>query len=215
MFTGIIQQMGTVVAVERRPQSRVLAIDAGPLADGVTVGDSVNVDGACLTATRIEGTQVTFDAGAETLRLTALADLREGDRVNLEPSLRMGDQLGGHFVSGHVDGVGTIRRKNELAGEVRLEVEVEPRLTEMMILKGSVAVDGISLTIAGLSPGEFEVSLIPHTLTATTIQFKRPGQRVNIECDMMGRWVKRLLAQGGLAAPERPLSIQELEEQGF
>jgi riboflavin synthase len=214
MFTGIIRHVGTVRTVRRRAQSCALSLEAGPVAAEVVVGDSVCVDGVCLTATKVDSSQVEFDVGAETLRLSTLGALREGDTLNLEPSLRVGDPLGGHFVSGHVDGVGTIRRKDELPGEVRLEVEVSPDLTDQMIMKGSVAVDGISLTIAALASGSFEVSLIPHTIAATTMQHKGPGDRVNIECDTIGRWVRRVVS-GKPAEATGSLSIPHLEEQGF
>ncbi len=212
MFTGIIQQIGRVVAVRGAGQARVLSVDAGALACQVAIGDSVCIDGVCLTAIALDGARIDFDVSAETLRLTTLGDLRPGDGVNLEPALQVGDRLGGHFVSGHADGAGVIRRLERLPGEVRLEVEVPERLTDLMILKGSVAVDGISLTIAALRPGAFEVSLIPHTLAATTLEHKGAGDRVNIECDMIGRWVRKLLGGG---EPAGGPSVRELEEQGF
>lgn len=212
MFTGIIQQVGRVLAVRSGGQALVLSIEVGPLARHVGVGDSVCIDGVCLTATALDGARVDFDVSAETLRLTTLGDLRPGDGVNLEPALQVGGRLGGHLVSGHADGTGTIRRLERLPGEVRLEVEVAGMLTDLMVPKGSVAVDGISLTIAALRPGAFEVSVIPHTLAATTLQQKATGDRVNIECDMIGRWVKKLL---GGAAPAGGLSVDKLEEQGF
>ncbi len=213
MFTGIIQTMGRVAVVRRRPQARRLTIEAGPLAEQVSVGDSVSVDGVCLTATSVGGGRMSFDVGAETVSRTTLAHLREGARVNLEPALRAGDPIGGHFVNGHVDGIGTIRRKDERPGEVRLEVAVPAALTDDMVVKGSVAVDGISLTVAALRPGSFEASIIPHTLAVTTLQHKTPGEHVNIECDMIGRWVRRVVAQ---QTPERgELSLPDLEEQGF
>ena len=213
MFTGIIQHIGRVAAVRGSGQSRVLSLDAGALAPQVGVGDSVCVDGVCLTATALDGERISFDVSAETLRLTTLGGLRTGAPVNLEPALQVGDRLGGHFVSGHADGTGAIRRMERLPGEVRLEVEAPEPLTDLMILKGSVAVDGISLTIAALRPGAFEVSLIPHTLAATTLQHKRAGDRVNIECDMIGRWVRKLL--GREQATPGGLSIGDLEAQGF
>jgi riboflavin synthase len=215
MFTGIIRQVAVVSAVRDLAQSRRLSVDAEPLAAEVTVGDSINVDGVCLTAIEVRPPHLVFDVGAETLRLTTLGGLAEGARVNVEPALRVGDRLGGHFVSGHVDGTGLIARKEQLPGEVRLEVEAAGELLEMMVLKGSVAVDGISLTIAGLEPTAFEVSLIPHTLAATTLRWKAAGDRVNIECDMMGRWVRRLLGHRDEPAGGRPLTLRELEEQGF
>jgi riboflavin synthase len=215
MFTGIIRHVGTVAKIQRRAQSRALVIDVGSLAEGLRVGDSVSVDGVCLTATRVEGRHVSFDVGAETLRLTTLGDLNETGLVNVEPSLRVGDALGGHFVGGHVDGTGVIRQRLELPGEVRLEIEVSPALSDQMILKGSAAVDGISLTIASLARGAFEVSLIPHTLAATTLQHKGPGSRVNVECDMMGRWVRRILQQGAAPGGAAALSVDDLQTQGF
>jgi len=214
MFTGIIQHVGGVRAVARRSDARTLTIDSGHLAGQVAVGDSVCVDGTCLTATDVQPPNVRFDVGAETLRLTTLGQAREGIAVNLEPALRVGDRLGGHFVSGHVDGLGTVQRLAELPGEVRLVVEVPPTLTDQMVMKGSVAVDGVSLTIAALARGVFEVSLIPHTLAQTTLMHRKPGDRVNVECDLIGRWVRRLLARDA-PADSGDLTIRELEEQGF
>jgi len=214
MFTGIIQHVGTVRTVQRRGQARSLTIDCGELAGQVAVGDSVCVDGVCLTATDAQSPNVRFDVGAETLRLTTLGEANEGTPVNLELALRLGDRLGGHFVSGHVDGLGVVRRQAELPGEVRLAVEVPPALSDLMVMKGSVAVDGVSLTIAALERGAFEVSLIPHTLAQTALARKAPGTRVNVECDLIGRWVRRLLGRDGPSdAPG--LTIRELEEQGF
>jgi riboflavin synthase len=214
MFTGIIQHVGTVASARHGAESAVLSVDVGPVAEDAAVGDSICISGACLTATAVSGTVVDFDVSAETLRLTALGQLRQGSRVNVEPSLRIGDKLGGHFVSGHVDGVGTIRKLSELPGEVRLAVDADPRLAAHMILKGSVAVDGVSLTIAALDEGSFECSLIPETMRGTTMQFHRPGAHVNVECDMIGRWVRKLLsAQTGGAYGG--LSLDDLREQGW
>jgi riboflavin synthase len=219
MFTGIIQHVGTVAGVRPGQDSRRLTIDLGPLAggpgaDGAALGDSIAVDGVCLTVAALDGPRAEMDVGAETLRRTTLGGLGTGSRVNLEPALRVGDRLGGHFVSGHVDGVGTINRLQEMPGEWRLEVAVEPELTDQMIMKGSVAVAGISLTIAALRPDAFEVSVIPHTLQETTLRDAQTGTPVNIECDMIGRWVRKHL---GAAAPgaSSSLSIQDLEEGGF
>jgi riboflavin synthase len=215
MFTGIISHVGTVRELERGPDSLSLTVEAAATAADAAIGDSICVDGVCLTVTRAAPPRIGFYVSAETLRLTTLGALRQGDPVNLEASLRMGDRLGGHFVSGHVDGTGVIRRKEDLPGEVRLAVQTEPRLTDLMVLKGSVAVDGISLTVAALEAGSFEVSLIPHTLAATTMKTKRPGDRVNIECDMLGRYVRRALGQGETSPSGTALTVQELEDQGF
>ncbi|MGD2175076.1 MAG: riboflavin synthase [Candidatus Brocadiaceae bacterium] len=216
MFTGIIQEVGSVAAVRRSGSSCVLSVESGGIARDATIGDSVSVEGVCLTVTAADQAALTFDVGAETLRRTTLGELRTGDRVNLEPALRVGDRLGGHFVSGHVDGVGTIQSKDRRPGEVCLAVEAPTSLTEQMVMKGSVAVDGISLTIASLGPGRFEVSLIPHTLAATTLEGKGPGDRVNIECDMIGRWVRRVIQGAEIpGGPAGGLSIHDMEDQGF
>jgi riboflavin synthase len=213
MFTGIIQEVGTVRAVHEGADSRLLTLSVGSLHGHVHVGDSVAVDGVCLTASHLDGAAVDFDVSAETLRLTTLGELRTGQQVNLEPALRVGDRLGGHFVSGHVDGTGSIRSKEDLPGETRLTVAADTAIIAALIMKGSVAVDGTSLTIAALHPDRFEVSLIPHTMNVTTIGAKPIGRKVNIECDMIGRWVARLL--GGGAAGRNGLTVDDLEAQGF
>lgn len=215
MFTGIIQHVGTVRSVRRAVESRVLDVEAPELAPDVALGDSICVSGVCLTATRVNAGRMSFDVSSETLRLTTLGDLNEGSEVNLEPALRVGDRMGGHFVSGHVDGTGVILRRERRPGEERLEVEVPSDLTDLMIMKGSVAVDGISLTIAALRLGAFEVSLIPHTIASTTLRGKRAGDRVNIECDMIGRWVKRLVEGGGPRPAAGVLDVSSLEGEGF
>jgi riboflavin synthase len=215
VFTGIIQHLGTVTAVEDHHDRRVLSVDAGPIGSATRQGESVSVDGVCLTAAAAAGPLVRFDVTAETLRLTTLGRLHPGDRVNVEPALRVGDRLGGHFVSGHVDGLGTISAKDRLPGEVRLAVRTDPALLDQMVLKGSVAVDGVSLTIAALDRTAFVCSLIPHTLSATTLGLKTTGQAVNVECDMIGRWVKRWLTNSAGPAPDRKLTIEMLEDQGF
>ncbi len=209
MFTGLVQRVAEVTSVRHKGTSSVIRLDLGELSAEVGPGDSVLVDGVCLTATaRLDGgTQ--FDVSAETLRLSTLGDLTRGARVNVEPAMRPTDRFGGHFVSGHVDGTGTILSKTRSSGETRLRVKVPTALTDLMVMKGSVAVDGISLTIAGLEKGAFEVSLIPHTLSATTLGEKTAGRRVNVECDMIGKWVRRFLSRPG------GLSLDRLREQGF
>jgi len=191
-------------------------VDLGDLAPDVSVGDSVLVDGVCLTATTRQGNRAQFDVSAETLRLTTLGGLKRGSRVNLELAMRPSDRFGGHLVSGHVDGTGTIVAKSPLPGETRLTVSVASRLTDMMVPKGSVAVDGISLTVAQLKDGSFEVSLIPYTLSATTLGMKAAGDRVNVECDMLGKWIRRLLRRGDEGRDAGGgLTLDRLREEGF
>lgn len=216
MFTGLVARIGTVTGVRSGGASSAIEIDLAGLADRVAVGDSVLIDGACLTVTGIDGQRARFDVSAETLRLTTLGSLKLRDPVNVELAMRPTDRFGGHFVSGHVDGVGTVTEHVALSGETRIRVRVGVELAGQMVMKGSVAVDGVSLTIAGLQRDSFEVSLIPHTLAATTLAGKRAGARVNIECDMIGKWVARLMgsaeAQGG---PSPGLTLERLEEGGF
>ena len=215
MFTGIIQAMGKVRGVTRRGNAATIVIDLGQMAEGLSVGDSVAVDGACLTVTGVRGQGAQFDVAAETLRLTTLGSLKSGSPVNLELPLRPADRLGGHLVSGHVDAKGRISAKRQLAGECRLTVAVGPDLADQMIYKGSVAVDGISLTIAALGRDFFEVSLIPHTLAATTLQYKAPGDEVNVECDMIGKWVRKYVQGSGHGTGPGSISVERLREEGF
>ncbi len=216
MFTGLVQKVAAVSSVQRRGSSSTLGIALGELAGEVSPGDSVLVDGACLTVSAMRGEEVEFDVSAETLRLTTLGALSSGSRVNIELAMRPSDRFGGHFVSGHVDGVGTILEKTPRAGETWLKVRVPPALMDWMVMKGSIAVDGISLTIAGLEGDVFEVSLIPRTLAATTLQFKGAGDRVNIECDMIGKWVRKFVESAGRTEPSAgPLTVEKLREEGF
>lgn len=212
MFTGIIEAFGQVKRVTRGAASAKIVVEVGALADDIKVGDSVAVDGACLTVAQIAGQVVTFDVMTETLDRTTLGDLKPSDKVNLERSLKLSDRLGGHFVSGHVDGVGILQRKTQMPGQCLVEVEATPEVTDMMIQKGSVAIDGISLTLVALSRESFSVALIPHTLANTTLNFKGPGARVNIETDMLGKWIKKLLASDKATGG---LTEAKLREQGF
>lgn len=213
MFTGIVQKVADVRAVRNRGTASSVQLDLAELTDEVKTGDSVMVDGVCLTATDFAGGQWAFDVSSETLRRTTLGDLQPGFAVNVELAMRPSDRFGGHFVSGHVDGVGQIRDLSKKPGETRMRVKTDPTLSNQMILKGSVAVDGISLTIAELGDGYFEVSLIPHTMDATTLPKKKTGDDVNIECDMIGKWVKKFTQQE--ASDDHQLSMDTLRENGF
>ena len=212
MFTGIIEKKGKIAALRPNAGGTRLTIDLEELAEGTKLGDSIAVNGACLTVSDLAGSVASFDVVAETLRRTALGDLAAGDPVNLERALRVGDRLGGHFVQGHVDGVGTIARRTRTGGEYLLHVAVPRELSDQMIEKGSVAVDGISLTIAALGDGAFAIAVIPHTLERTTLGDRRDGTRVNIEIDMIGKYVRKLLGHGDSA---QKLSEEFLRQHGF
>jgi riboflavin synthase len=211
MFTGIVQKVARVQSIRHAGAASKLWLDLEDLSQDVSVGDSVMVDGVCLTATAMEGDRVAFDVSSETLRKTALGELQRGQGVNVELAVRPQDRFGGHFVSGHIDGTGRLVEKVKRPGETRLTVEVPPELTDQMITKGSVAIDGISLTIATLSSGRVEVSLIPHTLASTNLPEKMAGDRVNVECDMIGKWVQKFASRKRTTG----LSMEKLRESGY
>ena len=193
MFTGIIEEMGIVSEVRRTLQGTILTIIASDVLADSKVGDSLGIDGVCLTMTQVDSTSFTADISAETLRRTTLGDRSLGDGVNLERSLRLNSRLGGHIVLGHVDDVGVISGWKDEGTSSMMCVSASPDVMRYVVFKGSICVDGISLTIANLFETEFEIALIPHTKQVTTIGKKRVGDRVNIEVDLLGRYVERLL----------------------
>ena len=197
MFTGIIQDVGRVVSREARDGDVRLLIAFDRLdPSGMNVGDSICVQGCCLTAVELHDRSFAADVSRETLSLTTLGDLAAGSPVNLEPSLRAGDALGGHLVSGHVDGIGEIAATSGDARSTRVEISVPPGLARYIARKGSVAIDGVSLTVNEVRGATFGINLIPHTQAVTTLGAIRPGTRVNIEIDQIARYVERLLAPG-------------------
>ncbi len=202
MFTGIVLGVGRVVARTPSSLGERLTLDLGEHSDGVLQGESIAVNGVCLTATSIEGAEVGFDLAGETLRVTNLGELQPGSAVNLERSLRMGDRLDGHLVQGHVDGVGRIRTLGPRGEDHWLVVEAVPDLVGQMLLKGSVAVDGISLTVAELGDEHFACTIVPHTLVITNLGERELGAAVNLEVDSMGKWVRRIVEQTLAANPE-------------
>jgi riboflavin synthase len=189
MFTGLVREVGTVATmVDGR-----LTIDAPETAQGVELGDSVAIDGVCLTVVAHDATSLSFDAVPETLSRTALGTLDHGSRVNLEPALRAGEPLGGHYVQGHVDGVGSVRSVDPEGDGARVRFEAPTALLRYIVEKGSIAVQGTSLTVASVDDTGFEVALIPHTLKATTLGALEQGQRVNLETDVLAKYVEKLL----------------------
>jgi riboflavin synthase len=196
MFAGIVEHLGTVETVADAPPGMRLRIDAGPVAAAGDLGASIAVNGCCLTVVGRDGATLEFDVGPETLALTNLARLIPGARVNLEASLRIGDRLGGHFVSGHIDAVATLDERRDEKEWSYCWFRVPPRLTRQMVPKGCVAVDGVSLTIVDVEAERFNVMLIPHTLAVTTLGGRRVGDAVNIETDLLAKYVQQQL--GGL-----------------
>ena len=196
MFTGIIEEVGEVVSLVKKGRSAVLAVKCSKVKEDVRVGDSVAVDGVCMTAVKMEGEKIFFDLSGETLDRSTVRFLKKGGRVNLERAARLGDRIGGHLVSGHVDGVGKIAAKKKAGSGVELNVELPRELTRYLVEKGSVAVDGISLTVVKCRGNKFTIALIPHTLNATTLKDKGVGAPVNIECDQVGKYIEKFLGQG-------------------
>jgi len=213
MFTGIIQHVGNVRRVAGASSSGRLHIDVGPIADRLSRGDSVAVNGACLTAAEIDGTVVGFDAVAETLDRTNLGKLTGGSKVNLEPALRVGDGLDGHIVQGHVDGTARIDRIDRSSGRYVMHFAADRALTDEMVAKGSVAIDGVSLTIVDVADGRFWVALVPTTLADTTLADMRVGDVVNIETDILGKYVRRMLTRSGESSGG--LTLEKLRDAGF
>lgn len=195
MFTGIVQAMGKIHAIAPRAQGVRMQVDAGKLAlADARVGDSIAVNGVCLTVVEFDTHGFAVEVSPETLRCTSLGRLAVGDRVNLELALRLGDRLGGHLVSGHVDGVGRIRSVRADGDCLRLRVEVPAELAHYISRKGSVCVDGVSLTVNAVEGATFEVQVIPHTREETLFGGYRPEDAVNIEVDLIARYLERLIA---------------------
>jgi len=198
MFTGIVEEIGAIRAIERGDRLARLEVEARVTLDGVDIGGSVAVNGVCLTVIERRPSGFVFEIGPETLSRTALGRLSPGDSVNLERPLRFGGALGGHLVLGHVDGVGTVDTVSRVESTARVRVMLPSRdLEPLLIPQGSVAVDGVSLTVAALGDRSFEVMLIPHTLTVTTLGRLTPGQATNIEADVIGKYLVRSLALRG------------------
>jgi riboflavin synthase len=194
MFTGIVREVGRVVDVEAVNAGATLRIAAPETAARTAVGDSVAIGGVCLTAESVEGETMRFHAVPETLSRSNLGGLQAGDGVNVEPALRAGEPLGGHIVQGHVDGLGSVRAVEQEGDGVRVSFDAPPELLGYLVEKGSVTVDGVSLTVAGLEDDVFAVALIPHTLSVTTLGALAPGAQVNLEVDVLAKYVERLVA---------------------
>jgi riboflavin synthase len=193
MFTGIVETVGTVTSIEADGELTRLTVEAASIVDGVEIGDSIAVNGACLTVVSLAGASLSFDAVRETLDRSSLRDSKLGSRVNLERAMRAGDRLDGHIVQGHVDGVGTVRQLDRSGDDVRLQIDCAAAFADGLIEKGSITVDGVSLTITDVAQAGFDVALIPHTLEVTTLRDRQPGDRVNLEADVLGKYVKRYL----------------------
>lgn len=215
MFTGIVQSVGRLGRREHRGgDQRLLIADGGVAVEGAALGDSIAVNGVCLTVTRLEDGGFWADVSGETLAHTTLGSLSDGARLNLESSLTLSQPLGGHLMSGHVDGVGQVISRHDDGRSVRFSVEAPRNLVRYVARKGSIAVDGISLTVNAVEGDRFELNIVPHTLTASNLDDAKPGTCVNLEVDLLARYVERLLTAGGVGDDEDNLA-RVLAERGF
>ncbi|MBI4891982.1 MAG: riboflavin synthase [Acidobacteria bacterium] len=214
MFTGIIEELGTIQAVESRPAGVRLRVAAPLVCSDVREGDSICVNGVCLTAVEIRGASFGADVSPESLRRSSLAVIRAGTKVNLERALLPTTRLGGHIVQGHVDAMGEILALDLLGGDNWwLRLRVPPEIDRYLVFKGSLAIDGISLTLAEVAPGSVAVTVIPHTYQSTNLAQRRPGDKVNLEVDVLAKYVEKMLSTMDLRSGK--LTLETLLNQGF
>lgn len=215
MFTGIVEGLGKVAGINKTGASAQLQIETPFNINEVKIGASIAVNGACLTVTQITGAAFAADVSYETLNSSCLGGLAVNDKVNVERALKASDRLDGHIVSGHVDGVGQIISRAQIGNAIAIKISASAALLGLMALKGSIAVDGVSLTINELSENAFGVSIIPHTKNLTTVGFKPLGSAVNIETDILGKYVQRFLGLASNEPAKKALTLQSLIENGF
>ncbi len=217
MFTGIIEEVGRIRSITKTDKSAQMTIEAHAILEEMHQGDSVAVSGPCLTVVAFDASSFIVDISPETLRTTMLGELRSGDPVNLERAMQAGGRFGGHMVSGHVDGIGTLTRKREEGNALVLTFSAPREVLDISISKGSIAIDGISLTINSVEEDSFSVSIIPHTARMTTLGDKGIGSRVNLESDLIGKYIERILSRKGESRgkKEKSLDMGFLSEHGF
>ncbi len=218
MFSGIIEAVGKIRSIRVGENGARISVEAEDMLAGAKLGDSIALNGACMTMVELKGSCFEVDVSPESLRLTNLGILRAGDGVNLERALALGDRLGGHMVTGHIDGLGKIRGRREEGDSIWLTVEAPPGVMRYVVFKGSVAVDGISLTVADLGEDSFSIAIIPHTSAVTTLTAKRDGAPVNLEADLIGKYVEKLLsshAAGQAEGRAGGITLDKLTEHGY
>ncbi len=214
MFTGIIEELGIIRAMDRRTDSIVLTIEAHTVLEGTRIGDSIAVNGVCLTVTSLNDTSFTADVMHETIRRTSFCELRTGSPVNLERAMQVGGRLGGHIVSGHIDGTGHVSRiENDGIARV-ITISIPKDMAPFIVEKGSITIDGISLTVVSAGSSQFSVSIIPHTMSHTTLMGKHPGAIVNLETDIVGKYIHRFMETGPVESP-KGVTMEMLLENGF
>ncbi|MFD2922828.1 riboflavin synthase [Halobacillus naozhouensis] len=214
MFTGIVEEMGAVKTIRSKTEALELSIEVNEILDDIHLGDSISINGVCLTVTSYSDQSVEFDVMPETFRATNLHQLKQGSSVNLERAMAAGGRFGGHLVSGHIDGTGEIVTKRSESNAVYYEIELPDGLIHYFVYKGSITVDGTSLTVFGVKENRVTISLIPHTMEHTVLGNKEPGDQVNIECDMIGKYVAHFLGKEPESSKSK-LSKDFLSENGF
>ncbi len=215
MFTGLIEDLGTVRELRPSGAGARLTVSTAIAGNEMTLGESIAVNGICLTVVAIDRGAFSVDVSPETLQRSTLGRLGAGHRVNLERALRLGDRLGGHLVSGHIDGTGEIAARTKDSNSIRFTISCSKDLSRYIVPKGSVAIDGISLTVNQVEEDRFDVSIIPHTLEMTTLKHREPGARVNLEVDVIGKYVERLLGPRETPGKGGGLALETLAKHGF
>lgn len=214
MFTGIIEELGQLQRLEKGNEWGKISVAANVVLEDVKLGDSIAVNGVCLTVVDFDGSHFEADVMAETLEKTNLGQLAHGDRVNLERAVRLSDHMGGHIVQGHVDGVGTLFEEHMVGIAKVVTFQAPKNILDFTVPKGSIAIDGISLTVVDVTPETFSVSLIPHTAALTTLGYKKPGDTVNLEADIVGRYIYKFMHQEEEKSEDQ-LTLSALQENGF
>lgn len=215
MFTGIIEEIGSIDGIKKGERSSTIAIKCKKVLENTKIGDSICSNGVCLTVTSIKENMFTADVMAETIRRSNLGNLKNGDKINLERALMASDRLGGHIVSGHIDGTGEITSFLKEDNAIWVTIKTESKVLKYIVEKGSIAIDGISLTVAYVDSEVFKVSIIPHTSSETTLISKSAGEKVNLECDVVGKYIERFLNFKPITKEESKLTESFLMENGF
>lgn len=215
MFTGLVEEVGNIQAITKSTKSARITIKAREVLEGVKLGDSISTNGVCLTVTDFSTNFFTVDVMAETMRRSNLKNLSPGDEINLERALRLGDRLGGHMVSGHIDGMGVISKYENEDNAVWITIRTSPEILKYIVEKGSIAIDGVSLTVAYVDDEVFKVSIIPHTKDVTTLLRRKIGSDVNLECDMVGKYIEKLISVKEQQTVKKSIDLNFLRENGF
>lgn len=215
MFTGIVEEIGTINSIFQNRENARIKIDANKVLEDVNLGDSICTNGVCLTVTEYDSKSFTVDVMGETLRRSNLGELKKGDKVNLERALALGGRFGGHIVSGHIDGVGVIREFANEGNAIWISIETSNDILKNIVFKGSITIDGVSLTVAYVDDDIFKVCIIPHTQSETILTSKKTGNKVNLECDVIAKYIEKLLMVQEKQEKKKTIDIDFLKENGF